>query len=166
MDVEKVVHDQIASMVAAGHEASRFTVAAAPAPPVLADPDKLRQILANLLENAVRYSKGRIKIEIVAAQGHGDAVAVSVDDDGPGIPEELLERIFTQFWRGSRQGGTGLGLFIVKGIIEAHGGTITASRSSSGGARFRFTLPTAQANPRSTSMADGYREADLRASLN
>ena len=52
-------------------------------------------------------------------------IAVTVDDEGLGIPEEMLGRVFTRFWRGNRRGGTGLGLYIVKGIVEAHGGTIT-----------------------------------------
>jgi signal transduction histidine kinase len=91
---------------------------------------------------------------------------VTVDDDGPGIPEELLDRIFTQFWRGSRQGGTGLGLFIVKGIIEAHGGTITAGHAPCGGARFRFTLPAAQPDLRPASVGRGCRRANLSVDLN
>jgi signal transduction histidine kinase len=64
-----------------------------------------------------------------------------VSDEGPGIPEESVGRVFTRFWRGSKRGGTGLGLYIVKGIVEAHGGTITVGRARGGGAEFRFTLP-------------------------
>ena len=67
--------------------------------------------------------------------------SVTVSDEGTGIPEELVNRVFTRFWRGSRRGGTGLGLYIVKGLVEAHGGGINVSRSPSGGAEFRFTLP-------------------------
>jgi signal transduction histidine kinase len=66
-----------------------------------------------------------------------------VDDEGPGIPEEMVGRVFTRFWRGNRRGGTGLGLYIVKGLIEAHGGSITVGRAPTGGARFRFTIPAA-----------------------
>jgi signal transduction histidine kinase len=64
-----------------------------------------------------------------------------VSDEGTGIPEESMNRVFTRFWRGSKRGGTGLGLYIVKGIVEAHGGTITVGRAPGGGAEFRFTLP-------------------------
>ncbi len=64
-----------------------------------------------------------------------------MSDEGPGIPEESMNRVFTRFWRGSKRGGTGLGLYIVKGIVEAHGGTITVGRARGGGAEFRFTLP-------------------------
>jgi signal transduction histidine kinase len=70
-------------------------------------------------------------------------VAMTVDDEGPGIPDAMLARVFTRFWRGNRRGGTGLGLYIVKGIVEAHGGGITVGRAPGGGARFRFTVPAA-----------------------
>ena len=142
VDVDELIRDQIAGMVAAGQPEDRFAVTVHPVPPVFADPDKLRQVLANLLENAVRHGEGRVTITVEAAQD-GGAVAVTVDDEGPGIPEEMLGRVFTRFWRGNRRGGTGLGLYIVKGIIEAHGGAITVGRADSGGARFRFTVPAA-----------------------
>jgi signal transduction histidine kinase len=142
VDVEELIRDQIAGMVAAGQPEDRFVVTVNPAPLAFADPDKLRQVLANLLENAVRHGEGQVSIAIEATQD-GGAVAVTVDDEGPGIPQEMLGRVFTRFWRGNRRGGTGLGLYIVKGIIEAHGGAITVGRADSGGARFRFTVPAA-----------------------
>lgn len=64
-----------------------------------------------------------------------------MSDEGSGIPEESMPRVFTRFWRGSKRGGTGLGLYIVKGIVEAHGGSIRVDRAPCGGARFRFILP-------------------------
>lgn len=146
VDVEELIRDQLAGMVAAGQPEDRFVVTANPAPAVFADPDKLRQVLANLLENAVRHGDGHVTVT-VAVEPASDAddalgmVAVTVDDEGPGIPSEMLGRVFTRFWRGNRRGGTGLGLYIVKGIIEAHGGTITVGAADSGGARFRFTVP-------------------------
>ncbi|UGQ10715.1 ATP-binding protein [Yinghuangia sp. ASG 101] len=71
-----------------------------------------------------------------------EATEITVSDEGPGIPDELLNRVFTRFWRGNRRrGGTGLGLYIVKGLVEAHGGTIDAGRAEGGGAMFRFRLP-------------------------
>ena len=142
VDVEDLIHEQIAGMVAAGQPEDRFAVTADPTPLAFADSDKLRQVLANLLENAVRHGEGRVSIAVEAADD-GRTVAVTVDDEGPGIPEEMLGRVFTRFWRGNRRGGTGLGLYIVKGIIEAHGGAITVGRADSGGARFRFTVPAA-----------------------
>jgi len=70
-----------------------------------------------------------------------EAVAVSVRDQGEGIPPEVAPRVFRQFWRGKRRGGTGLGLYIVKGLVEALGGDITVDRAPGGGAEFRFILP-------------------------
>ena len=72
---------------------------------------------------------------------YGDGVEVVVSDEGEGIPEETAARVFTRFWRGSRRGGTGLGLYIVKGLVEAHGGSVEVRRAPSGGAAFRFVLP-------------------------
>jgi signal transduction histidine kinase len=66
---------------------------------------------------------------------------VTVSDEGPGIPPEVLSRVFTKFWRDSKRGGTGLGLYIVKGLVEAHGGAIQVTSGPEGGAQFRFTLP-------------------------
>lgn len=66
---------------------------------------------------------------------------MSVRDEGQGIAPETIPRVFRQFWRSKRRSGTGLGLFIVKGLVEAHGGTITVGRAPSGGAEFRFTMP-------------------------
>ncbi len=68
-------------------------------------------------------------------------MTVSVSDQGEGIAPELAPRVFRQFWRAKRRGGTGLGLYIVKGLVEAQGGTITVHRAPGGGAEFRFTLP-------------------------
>jgi len=64
-----------------------------------------------------------------------------VRDQGEGIPPEMSLRVFRQFWRGKRRGGTGLGLYIVKGLVEAMGGDIGVNRAPGGGAEFRFTLP-------------------------
>ena len=123
---------------------------------VLADADKVRQVLANLLENAVRHGAGLIHLTVAKQAPEDDCertadgpapspglVEVTIADEGPGIPEEMMDRVFTRFWRGNRRGGTGLGLYIVKGIVEAHGGTITVGRAPGGGASFRFTLPQA-----------------------
>jgi signal transduction histidine kinase len=110
------------------------------------DQDKFDQVVANLLDNAVRHGAGTVRVTLTAEPEHAGAAAagvtVTVSDEGPGIPDELVDRVFTRFWRGSRRGGTGLGLYIVKGLVEAHGGTITLTRSPGGGAQFRFTLPT------------------------
>lgn len=145
VDVEELIRETVAGTVVAGHSEDRFVVTASSAPAAFADPDKLRQVLANLLENAVRHGDGHVSITVETIDPDTDGapgmIAVTVDDEGPGIPQEMLGRVFTRFWRGNRRGGTGLGLYIVKGIIEAHGGTITVGTADSGGARFRFTVP-------------------------
>jgi hypothetical protein len=75
------------------------------------------------------------------AGDEGEAITVSVRDQGEGIPPEMSVRVFRQFWRGKRRGGTGLGLYIVKGLVEAMDGDITVTHAPGGGAEFRFTVP-------------------------
>ncbi|MGW8375748.1 ATP-binding protein [Streptomyces sp. ODS28] len=145
VDLAAAVARHVEAHVAAGQPAGRFATHIADGLPELwADPDKIDQVLGNLLENAVRHGEGTVTIEVAPAptRNGDEGTAVTVSDEGPGIPEESMTRVFTRFWRGSKRGGTGLGLYIVKGIVEAHGGTITVDRApGAGGARFRFTLP-------------------------
>ncbi|MGH3311382.1 MAG: ATP-binding protein [Streptomyces sp.] len=144
VDMVAAVRRHIEAHVAVGRPAERFvTRVSEPLPGLWADPDKIDQVLGNLLENAVRHGEGTVTIEVAPAPTRSDeeGTAVTVSDEGPGIPEESMGRVFTRFWRGSKRGGTGLGLYIVKGIVEAHGGTITVARAAAGGAQFRFTLP-------------------------
>lgn len=144
VDMAAAVRRHVASYTRAGMRPERFEVKVADAlPPLWADPDKVDQVLGNLLENAVRHGEGVVTIEVTPAltKAHAEGTAVTVSDEGPGIPEESMARVFTRFWRGSKRGGTGLGLYIVKGIVDAHGGTITVGRAAHGGAQFRFTLP-------------------------
>jgi signal transduction histidine kinase len=153
VDVATAVRRVIAGSVAAGEDEDRFRIFAEdPLPEMWLDPDKLDQVLHNLVENALRHGDGTVTVRVepipegsagsavVAVPGPGAVITVA--DEGDGIPEETVARVFTKFWRGgARRGGTGLGLFIAKGIVEAHGGTIAAGRSEAGGAEFRFTLP-------------------------
>lgn len=134
----------IAGRIAAGEPPGRFKIdrCGGPLPEMWLDRDKIDQILGNLVENAVRHGAGTVTI-VVEPQGQTEGAAVTVRDEGAGIPPEMASRVFRQFWRGpdKRRGGTGLGLYIVKGLVEAHGGTITVDRAVGGGAAFRFTLP-------------------------
>jgi signal transduction histidine kinase len=149
VDVAAAVRRHVQALSAAGQTAERFLIRVrGPLPRLWADPDKIDQVLGNLLENAVRHGEGTVTIEVAPAPHRPTAdgpvverTAVTVSDEGTGIPEESMSRVFTRFWRGSKRGGTGLGLYIVKGIVEAHGGTITVGRAAGGGAEFRFTLP-------------------------
>ncbi|WP_189130355.1 ATP-binding protein [Wenjunlia tyrosinilytica] len=181
VDIVSAVHRHVEGHIAAGQRRERFEIRVHDhLPDLWADPDKIDQILANLLENAVRHGEGRVTIEVepvdlrgggstearhgqaspvearhsearhseaLPTEGphtegpHTEGTAVTVSDEGPGIPEESMSRVFTRFWRGSKRGGTGLGLYIVKGLIEAHGGDVAVGRAPAGGAQFRFTLP-------------------------
>jgi signal transduction histidine kinase len=141
VDIGRVVSRHVAAMEARGEDPEKFDVRVADGiPEMWVDADKLDQVLGNLLENAVRHGAGTVTIE-VEPEGHG--AAVTVTDDGEGIPDDQRDRVFTRFWRSGRRGGTGLGLYIVRGLVEAHGGQIEVGRGASGGARFRFVLPAA-----------------------
>ncbi|MYT22287.1 PAS domain-containing sensor histidine kinase [Streptomyces sp. SID7760] len=148
VDIATAVGRHVQALTANGQAPDRFLVrVSCSLPDLWADPDKIDQILGNLLENAVRHGEGTVTIDVSptsltnAAGKTEKGTAVTVTDEGPGIPEESMGRVFTRFWRGSKRGGTGLGLYIVKGIVEAHGGTITVGRGPGGGAEFRFILP-------------------------
>ncbi|HKC42899.1 MAG TPA: sensor histidine kinase KdpD [Burkholderiales bacterium] len=107
------------------------------------------QVLANLLENAAKYTPRGTTIAISAEVGH-DELVVSVADEGPGLPAGEEERIFDKFHRAAPEGpqsGVGLGLSICKAIVQAHGGTIAAENLPAGGAVFRFTLPLVGSPP-------------------
>lgn len=113
-------------------------------PPVAADPDRVAQVLANLVHNATKHTPRGGLIHLSAARADG-AVAFAVRDTGEGIAPHELDRIFERFYKSDRsraRGGSGLGLSISKHIVEAHGGTIrAASAGAGGGATFTFTLP-------------------------
>ncbi|MEV1022495.1 ATP-binding protein [Streptomyces sp. NPDC050264] len=144
VDIGAAVFRHIQAHVAAGQAPDRFLLRVEqPLPDLWADPDKVDQVLSNLLENAVRHGEGTVTIDVEPSTTARESTSVTVSDEGPGIPEESMNRVFTRFWRGSKRGGTGLGLYIVKGIVEVHGGTITVGRAPGGGAQFRFTLPVA-----------------------
>jgi signal transduction histidine kinase len=133
----------VAGRVAAGDPADKFRIEVrGELPETWLDADKLDQIMCNLIENAVRHGAGTVTtvVESLPVAGAG-CVAVSVRDQGQGIPPELAPRVFRQFWRAKRRGGAGLGLFIVKGLVQAHGGDITVQQAPGGGADFRFTMP-------------------------
>ena len=127
-------------------------------PLVLADRRRVVQVLGNLLSNAARHSPEGSAIRVSAAR-EGVYVAVSVADEGRGIPADRMPHLFRKFSGGSagEQGGdTGLGLAICKGIVEAHGGRIRAESDGPGlGARFTFTLPTAETAAGAASPASG-----------
>jgi signal transduction histidine kinase len=159
VDVPDRARKIIAGRVAAGDAEDRFRLEVLEGlPETWLDADKIDQILGNLVENAVRHGAGIVTIVVEPARLEGEddpaAVAVSVRDQGEGISPDVAPRVFRQFWRGKPRGGsrrgqhgggTGLGLYIVKGLVEAHGGTICVRRAPGGGAEFRFTVPAGTA---------------------
>jgi two-component system OmpR family sensor kinase len=117
-------------------------------PAVSADADRLRQVLHNLLANALRYTPagGQITVSVGLAPGEPPAFLISVADSGPGISAEDLPHIFDRFYRADASrsragGGSGLGLTIARSIVEAHGGRIWAESEPGQGTRIAFTLP-------------------------
>jgi signal transduction histidine kinase len=130
----------------------RFELGELPTGNLRADPDRLAQALRNLIENAVDHSRPgdglvRLEVELDGGPERGEAAVVFViEDDGPGIPADQLERVFDRFHRtdparSRASGGVGLGLAIVLAIAEAHGGAVKAGARRGGGARIELTLP-------------------------
>jgi two-component system sensor histidine kinase SenX3 len=120
---------------------------AAPAGAVVnGDVDALRTVLSNLLDNAVKYSRDQVQVALEVAVPASDVVRVRVTDQGVGIPQAQLKRIFRRFhrfqWRGSKVKGTGLGLYIVRSIVRGHGGRVFAASAGEGrGSTFTIELP-------------------------
>jgi len=110
-------------------------------PRLYADPDKVEQVLTNLVENAAKYGSAD-DVRVVGRVEDGHA-SVSVSDRGEGIPAADLPRVFTKFFRRDhgKPTGSGLGLWISRGLVEAHGGTLTAASREGEGSTFTFTLP-------------------------
>jgi len=133
-------------------------MAGAPDDLVMADPDAMNQVFGNLIENSLKYAKGGKRIR-VGARLLASEVQFTVQDFGPGIASEHLERIFERFYRVDKarsreSGGTGLGLAIVKHIVQAHGGRIWAESELGNGASFHFTLPLAPVQQPALAPAD------------
>jgi PAS domain S-box-containing protein len=148
-DVVSQVLDTVSAPEVNGH---RFVVELPEEPlAARADPEKLRQVCSILVENALRYSPDGGTVTVGAARRQ-DTVEVSIADEGIGIPQSDQEQIFRKFYRGSDAelrvgaGGTGLGLFIARGLVTAMGGRIWVSSREGEGSRFAFELPAATAD--------------------
>lgn len=117
---------------------------------VMAEENKIRQVIANLMGNAMRFTADGSPIEVgVAANPRTGMATVAVIDHGEGVPPQIREKIFQRFWRADTSrtretGGSGLGLAIVSSIVAAHGGTVSVSETPGGGATFRIALPLAR----------------------
>jgi two-component system phosphate regulon sensor histidine kinase PhoR len=117
-----------------------------------ADPNRLAQVLSNLVDNAIKYGRAGGLVAVGGSPASPHEVEIFVSDDGPGIPAGSLERVFERFYRVDKarsreQGGTGLGLSIVKHLVQTQGGRVWAKSDPGHGATFYFTLPVAEQDP-------------------
>ena len=139
----RVLVGRIVASVAAGTAREIDLVVDDDLPQVMVDPDKFTQVATNLVENAVRHGDGlvTVRVERAAHPDAPDGVRITVSDEGSGIPPELRRRVFTKFWTGGTTGGSGLGLYIVNGLVRAHGGTVAVDNGADGGAVLSCTWP-------------------------
>jgi signal transduction histidine kinase len=144
VDLGRVVDEAIETAVLAQQDVPVVASVRGALPAIRGDRARLRQVLGNLIENAVKYSPegGEVRVSAAAANG---AVRIAVRDAGPGIPGDQQGRIFEKFGRvdvpGASKPGTGLGLFIARSIAEAHGGSLDVSSGAEPGSTFTLTLP-------------------------
>lgn len=111
-------------------------------PVIWGDQDRLTQVITNLVENAVRHGEGLKQLEVETEEHEGSVgVAIRVIDSGPGIPVEQRARVFSRFWRAGPGAGSGLGMFIVKGVVKLHDGEILIQDETGGGARITVWIP-------------------------
>jgi signal transduction histidine kinase len=144
VELGRVIDEAVEAAVLAQQEVAVASVVRTGLPAIRGDRARLRQVLGNLIENAVKYSPEGGEVRISATAGNG-AVQISVRDSGPGIPRDQQARIFEKFGRADVEGGskpgTGLGLFIARSIAEAHGGSLEVSSGFEPGATFTLALP-------------------------
>ena len=148
VDLPALLRQVVAGRVASGEAPERFAVSAADGlPETWLDPDRVTQVVANLVDNALRHGAGTVSLAVRPARTGDGAPAVELiaTDQGGGIDEGLRSQVFSRFWRDGRAGGSGLGLYIVAGIVEAHAGAIEVDAAPGGGARFRVLLPAGAA---------------------
>jgi signal transduction histidine kinase len=143
VDAELLVRRVVDSV---GASTSRAIVveAADDLPGITVDPDKFVQVVTNLVENGVRHGSGTVRVALDPVPA---GLGLVVEDDGDGIAPDLRRRVFTKFWKSGQSGGSGLGLYLVHGLVEAHGGTVTIGDSGSGGARITVTFPASGEGP-------------------
>lgn len=141
-----IVSDAVESFAMRAESCSiRLELGDGPDITVEAEPNKLARVINNLIENAVRYAPAQTAVDVVVKRA-GTQASVSIRDRGDGIDPADMPHLFDRFYRGEKSrsreyGGAGLGLAIARGIVEAHGGTITARNADGGGAIFTFTIP-------------------------
>jgi signal transduction histidine kinase len=144
VDIARIVRDAVAVASVGQDEVRIRAEVAEPLPPIRGDAERLRQVVSNLIDNAVKYSPSGEEVEISAARENG-ALRITVRDRGAGIPYDQQRIIFEKFGRaevpGASKPGTGLGLFIARSIAEAHGGSLDVESQPERGTAFTLTLP-------------------------
>jgi signal transduction histidine kinase len=118
-------------------------------PTITADPDKFAQVVTNLVDNALRHGEGRVTLTGSAIEDAApyDGVLLHVDDEGEGISPDIRSRVFTKFWKHGTRGGSGLGMYIIHGLVTAHGGSVEIDDSPAGGARVSILWPHEDRRP-------------------
>ncbi len=151
--IENIIHDVTTELASKGIERQVMIKVARRhrLPLVLADESRLRQVLVNLVDNAIKYSMPKSEV-VIDFKVQGDELITSVSDSGVGVPPAHIDRLFQKFGRiynplSIKAGGTGLGLFIVKNLVESHGGRIWVTSREGKGSRFSFSLPIAKQLP-------------------
>jgi signal transduction histidine kinase len=138
-----VLSRRVVESVAAGTSRPVEIEVADGLPEVDVDPDKFTQVVTNLVENGVRHGEGTVRVVLAHAEHAPDVagIRITVTDEGDGISPELRRRVFTKFWTSGQRGGSGLGLYLVNGLVRAHGGTVAIDGADGGGARIDVLLP-------------------------
>jgi signal transduction histidine kinase len=147
-DAEALVARSVASVQAGTARHIDYT-AAGDLPEVSADPDKFAQVVTNLIENGVRHGEGTVTVctEALGPDDDYSGVRIVVEDEGQGIAPEMRRRVFTKFWKSGARGGSGLGLYLVNGLVQAHGGSVVIGDAAGGGARVELTWPAEDLRP-------------------
>ena len=112
-------------------------------PLIMADPDRFTQVLTNVVDNALRHGEGQVTIDVHVVDEDSQRLLIAVEDEGTGIDPEIRRRVFTKFWKSGARGGSGLGMYLVHGLITAQGGSVVITDAEGGGARIELTWPVA-----------------------
>lgn len=140
VEVEALVERCVES-VRAGTTRTIESAYAEALPCAFADPDKLSQVVTNILDNAIRHGDGTVRVDVRPLAEPYAGVLIRVDDEGEGIAEVIRARVFTKFWKHGARGGTGLGMYLVNGLVRVHGGEVLITDAESGGARLEIRWP-------------------------
>lgn len=138
----RAVVERCVDSVRAGTHRSIESSYAEPLPQVFADPDKLSQVVTNVVDNGIRHGDGTVSVSVEPITDPFAGVLIRVDDEGEGIAEEIRARVFTKFWKHGVRGGTGLGMYIVNGLVRVHGGEVLIADSDTGGGRLEIRWPS------------------------